>query len=33
MDWKAVHVKVTDYGLALLTEKGLTNAGGSMVEV
>ena len=33
VDWKAVHVKVTDYGLALLTEKGLTNAGGSMVEV
>ena len=33
VDWKAVHVKVTDYGLALLTDKGLTNAGGSIVEV
>ena len=33
LDWKAVHVKVTDYGLALLTDKGLTHAGKSMVEV
>ena len=32
-DWKAAHVKVTDYGLALLTDKGLTNAGRSTVEV
>ena len=33
VDWKAVHVKVTDYGLALLTDKGLTNTGRRTVEV
>ena len=32
LDWKKVRVKVTDYGLALLTNKGFTS-GNSIVEV
>ena len=33
LDWKAVHIKVTDYGLSLLIDNGFTNAGKSVVEV
>ena len=30
LDWKAVHIKVTDYGLSLLIDNGFTNAGKSV---
>ena len=30
LDWKAVHIKVTDYGLSLLIDNGSTNAGKSV---